>query len=47
MDGICLQVLLTGGDYDAEYAREMLARVMEPQVARVTAADVRPPWPGP
>ncbi|MGW0547403.1 TetR/AcrR family transcriptional regulator [Streptomyces altiplanensis] len=28
MDGICLQVLLTGTAYDAEYAREMLARVI-------------------
>lgn len=28
IDGICLQVLLTGADYDEEYAREMLARVM-------------------
>lgn len=27
MDGICLQVLLTGGSYDAVYTREMLARV--------------------
>ncbi|WP_030909059.1 TetR/AcrR family transcriptional regulator [Streptomyces sp. NRRL F-5126] len=28
LDGICLQVLLTGADYDEQYAREMLARVM-------------------
>ena len=28
MDGICLQVLLTGGTYDAAYAREMLARII-------------------
>ncbi|MCF3133527.1 TetR/AcrR family transcriptional regulator [Streptomyces olivochromogenes] len=28
MDGICLQVLLTGASYDEEYAREMLARVI-------------------
>ncbi|MGW4561495.1 TetR/AcrR family transcriptional regulator [Streptomyces sp. NPDC004561] len=28
MDGICLQVLLTGGSYDEEYAREALARVI-------------------
>ncbi|MGW2651043.1 TetR/AcrR family transcriptional regulator [Streptomyces sp. NPDC001393] len=28
MDGICLQVLLTGGSYDEEYAREVLARVI-------------------
>ncbi|MEU6475844.1 TetR family transcriptional regulator [Streptomyces sp. NPDC047017] len=31
MDGICLQVLLTGGSYDEEYAREALSRVI-PQV---------------
>ncbi|MFD0153657.1 TetR/AcrR family transcriptional regulator [Streptomyces sp. NPDC055721] len=30
MDGICLQVLLTDGTYDEEYACEMLARVLEP-----------------
>jgi hypothetical protein len=28
MDGICLQVLLTGGEYDEAYAREMLARLI-------------------
>ncbi|MES4892491.1 TetR family transcriptional regulator [Streptomyces sp. NPDC096012] len=28
MDGICLQVLLTGGSYDEEYAREALARLI-------------------
>ncbi|MER5683694.1 TetR family transcriptional regulator [Streptomyces sp. NPDC002205] len=28
MDGICLQVLLTGGTYDAAYAREMLTRII-------------------
>ncbi|MEU6066392.1 MULTISPECIES: TetR/AcrR family transcriptional regulator [Streptomyces] len=28
MDGICLQVLLTGAAYDEEYAREVLARVI-------------------
>ncbi|MER7811150.1 TetR family transcriptional regulator [Streptomyces sp900116325] len=28
MDGICLQVLLTGGTYDAAYTREMLARII-------------------
>ncbi|MGQ4515891.1 TetR family transcriptional regulator [Streptomyces sp. DW26H14] len=30
LDGICLQVLLTGGEYDEEYARELLARVLLP-----------------
>lgn len=29
LDGISLQVLLTGGDFDPEYTREMLARVVE------------------
>jgi DNA-binding transcriptional regulator YbjK len=28
MDGICLQVLLTGGSYDEEYARTLLARLI-------------------
>ncbi|MFL4903400.1 TetR/AcrR family transcriptional regulator [Streptomyces sp. MMS24-I2-30] len=28
LDGICLQVLLTGGEYDEAYAREVLARVI-------------------
>lgn len=28
MDGICLQVLLTGAPYDERFTREMLARVM-------------------
>ncbi|GAA3035868.1 TetR family transcriptional regulator [Streptomyces glomeratus] len=28
MDGICLQVLLTGAAYDERYAREVLARVI-------------------
>ncbi|MFF3905476.1 TetR/AcrR family transcriptional regulator [Streptomyces sp. NPDC001848] len=28
LDGICLQVLLTGAPYDEEYAREVLARVI-------------------
>ncbi|MEU5217760.1 TetR family transcriptional regulator [Streptomyces sp. NPDC020807] len=28
VDGVCLQVLLTDGTYDEEFAREMLARVL-------------------
>ncbi|MGI5199012.1 TetR/AcrR family transcriptional regulator [Streptomyces sp. CA-288835] len=28
LDGICLQVLLTGVEYDEEYARDVLARVI-------------------
>ncbi|MFC8345618.1 TetR/AcrR family transcriptional regulator [Streptomyces sp. NPDC057280] len=31
MDGICLQVLLTDGRYDEEYAREVLARIIPPR----------------
>ncbi|TXS14320.1 hypothetical protein EAO70_22665 [Streptomyces sp. adm13(2018)] len=30
VDGICLQSLLTGVPYDEEYARVMLARVLDP-----------------
>ena len=30
MDGICLQVLLTGAPYDEKYAREVLARMIPP-----------------
>ncbi|MFD9541341.1 TetR/AcrR family transcriptional regulator [Streptomyces sp. NPDC060022] len=29
LDGISLQVLLTGSDFDPEYAREMLARIVD------------------
>ncbi|MEU5285785.1 TetR family transcriptional regulator [Streptomyces sp. NPDC020755] len=29
MDGVCLQVLLTGGTFDAPYTREMLARIVD------------------
>ena len=29
MDGICLQVLLTDTPYEEEYAREMLARIID------------------
>ncbi|MFE0735801.1 TetR/AcrR family transcriptional regulator [Streptomyces sp. NPDC058855] len=42
MDGICLQVLLTGGRYDEGYAREMLARVLRedpPAAGRGAAGD--------
>ncbi|WP_156724217.1 TetR/AcrR family transcriptional regulator [Streptomyces apocyni] len=28
LDGICLQVLLTGGTYDEDYTRQMLQRIM-------------------
>ncbi|MFF6868530.1 MULTISPECIES: TetR family transcriptional regulator [unclassified Streptomyces] len=30
MDGVCLQVLLTDGAYDEEYARAMLGRILGP-----------------
>ncbi|MFD7990809.1 TetR/AcrR family transcriptional regulator [Streptomyces mexicanus] len=45
MDGICLQVLLTGAPYDEAYAREVLARV----IGRPGAAPGSPlgPAPGP
>ncbi|QJS12602.1 TetR family transcriptional regulator [Streptomyces argyrophyllae] len=33
MDGICLQVLLTEGSYDEEYARAALARLIPPRPA--------------
>ncbi|GFN03068.1 hypothetical protein Smic_16240 [Streptomyces microflavus] len=29
MDGVCLQVLLTGSAFDAAYTREMLTRVVD------------------
>jgi DNA-binding transcriptional regulator YbjK len=29
MDGVCLQVLLAGGTFDAPYTREMLARIVD------------------
>ncbi|MER5633370.1 TetR/AcrR family transcriptional regulator [Streptomyces nitrosporeus] len=34
IDGISLQVLLTGGDFDAGYTREMLARIVDGGTAR-------------
>jgi DNA-binding transcriptional regulator YbjK len=40
MDGICLQVLLTDAQYEAEFAREMLARVIaEGDVPRGDASE--------
>ncbi len=29
MDGVCLQVLLTGGTFDVSGTREMLARIVD------------------
>ncbi|MFC8171694.1 TetR/AcrR family transcriptional regulator [Streptomyces sp. NPDC057242] len=31
VDGVCLQVLLTDGAYDEEYARAMLGRILDPR----------------
>ncbi|MEN8653466.1 TetR family transcriptional regulator [Streptomyces sp. 21So2-11] len=42
MDGICLQVLLTGARYDEAYAREMLARLI-PRPASGTGSPPRTP----
>jgi len=39
MDGICLQVLLTGTPYDERYAREVLARVIPPGSSAVPPPD--------
>lgn len=41
LDGICLQVLLTGGEYDVDYTREMLGRIL----ARSSAPSSVPPSP--
>ncbi|MEU0135961.1 TetR family transcriptional regulator [Streptomyces sp. NPDC006296] len=41
LDGICLQVLLTGGEFDPAYTREMLARVAG-GAARVPAGPAGP-----
>ncbi|WP_432058975.1 TetR/AcrR family transcriptional regulator [Streptomyces sp. S1] len=41
MDGVCLQVLLTDGTYDEEYARAMLGRILGPG-----APDEAPRTPG-
>ncbi|NEC28442.1 TetR family transcriptional regulator [Streptomyces sp. SID8111] len=39
LDGICLQVLLTGTPYDEDFARDVLARVL-PASARPSAPEV-------
>ncbi|MER7678687.1 TetR family transcriptional regulator [Streptomyces sp. NPDC096934] len=39
VDGICLQVLLTGGTYDETYAREVLSRLIGGSDARGGGAD--------
>ncbi|WP_405800161.1 TetR/AcrR family transcriptional regulator [Streptomyces sp. NBC_01506] len=41
LDGICLQVLLTGGEYDADYTREMLGRVLAPAPRSSAPAGTR------
>ncbi|MFE5935038.1 TetR/AcrR family transcriptional regulator [Streptomyces sp. NPDC056470] len=43
MDGICLQVLLTDGTYDEEYAREMLARLLPGDPTRSVARGLADP----
>ncbi|MER8045121.1 TetR family transcriptional regulator [Streptomyces sp. NPDC094032] len=43
MDGICLQVLLTDGTYDEEYAREMLGRVLDVGTRPSGADSSEPP----
>ncbi|MFJ4339820.1 TetR/AcrR family transcriptional regulator [Streptomyces sp. NPDC088915] len=43
MDGVCLQVLLTGGEYDEEYARAMLGRILAPGAPDEAP---KPPVPG-
>ncbi|MER7953244.1 TetR family transcriptional regulator [Streptomyces sp. NPDC096030] len=43
MDGICLQVLLTDGTYDEEYAREMLARLVPGDPTRSSARGLADP----
>ncbi|MEU3689001.1 TetR/AcrR family transcriptional regulator [Streptomyces narbonensis] len=43
MDGVCLQVLLTGGTYDEAYAREMLARVLKEAPGSGGPASSEPP----
>ncbi|MFC8274980.1 TetR/AcrR family transcriptional regulator [Streptomyces sp. NPDC057271] len=43
MDGICLQVLLTDGTYDKEYAREMLARLLPGDPTRAAARGLADP----
>ncbi|MFF9911160.1 TetR/AcrR family transcriptional regulator [Streptomyces sp. NPDC013457] len=43
LDGICLQVLLTDGTYDEEYAREMLARLLPGDPTRAVARALADP----
>ncbi|WP_225800742.1 TetR/AcrR family transcriptional regulator [Streptomyces sp. NK15101] len=43
MDGISLQVLLTGAAYDEGYAREMLARILNEDPNRQAGASSEPP----
>ncbi|MFJ8666009.1 TetR/AcrR family transcriptional regulator [Streptomyces sp. NPDC093600] len=47
MDGICLQVLLTDTVYDAEYAREMLARLLAPAAPPLSPVEHPTGGPGP
>ncbi|MER7948500.1 TetR family transcriptional regulator [Streptomyces sp. NPDC096079] len=43
MDGICLQVLLTDGDYDEDHARVILARVLNEGPNPPLTASSEPP----
>ncbi|WP_052499032.1 TetR/AcrR family transcriptional regulator [Streptomyces vietnamensis] len=43
MDGISLQVLLTGAPYDEGYAREMLARILNEDPKRQAGTSSEPP----
>ncbi|SED64113.1 TetR/AcrR family transcriptional regulator [Streptomyces sp. TLI_105] len=43
MDGISLQVLLTGAPYDEGYAREMLARLLNEDPKRQAGTSSEPP----
>ncbi|MEO3977085.1 TetR family transcriptional regulator [Streptomyces sp. CAU 1734] len=47
MDGISLQVLLNGTEYDEEYAREMLARILAGSPAGAGRGAGASPAPGP
>lgn len=38
LDGICLQVLLTGGEYDFGYTREILGRILDRSSAPAAAS---------
>ncbi|MGW0117262.1 TetR/AcrR family transcriptional regulator [Streptomyces sp. NPDC003327] len=43
VDGLCLRVLVTGGSYDEEHAREMLARLLTEPPNRPDRGSSEPP----